>query len=96
MEPWAVKFVKGLNAGNVALVNSSKGVTFLKAGREEEGEDDRVGHDGTERHHHAGGMDPHIWLDFNNAQIMVDNIASAMVARDPANKAYYLANAAAL
>jgi zinc transport system substrate-binding protein len=86
MEPWAVKFVKGLNAGNVALVDSSKGVTFLKAGAEEEGED---GHEG-----HGGGMDPHIWLDFNNAQIMVDNIASAMVARDPANKQYYLANAA--
>jgi zinc transport system substrate-binding protein len=95
MEPWAVKFVKGLNAGNVALVDSSKGVTFLKAGREEDGEDDLVGHDGTARHHHAGGMDPHIWLDFNNAQIMVDNIVTAMVARDPANKEYYLANAAA-
>jgi zinc transport system substrate-binding protein len=94
MEPWAVKFVKGLNAGNVALVDSSKGVTFLKAGAEEEGEDDRVGHGGT-GHHHAGAMDPHIWLDFGNAQIMVDNIAEALVARDPADKAYYLANAAA-
>ena len=84
MEPWAVKFVKGLNAGNVALVDSSRGVAFLKAGPEEEGEDG---------HHHAGAMDPHIWLDFGNAQIMVDNIAEALVARDPANKGYYLANA---
>jgi len=84
MEPWAVKFVKGLNAGNVALVDSSKGVTFLKAGVEEEG------HEG-----HAGGMDPHIWLDFDNTRIMVDNIAAAMAVRDPANKGYYLANAAA-
>jgi len=91
MEPWAVKFVKGLNAGNVTLVDSSRGVTFLRGGVEEE---DHAGHDGT-GHHHAGGMDPHIWLDFGNAQIMVDNIASAMAARDPANKGYYLANAAA-
>lgn len=89
MEPWAVKFVTGLNAGNVTLVDSSKGVTFLKAGPEEEGEE---GHEGAGHHH--GAMDPHIWLDFGNAQIMVDNIASAMVARDPANKGYYLANAA--
>jgi zinc transport system substrate-binding protein len=93
MEPWAVKFVKGLNAGNVTLVDSSKGVTFLKAGAEEKREDDLEGHDGTS-HHHGGGMDPHIWLDFNNAQVMVDNIASAMVARDPANREFYLANAA--
>ncbi|MDR3580350.1 MAG: zinc ABC transporter substrate-binding protein [Oryzomonas sp.] len=95
MEPWAMNFVKGLNAGNVALVDSSRGVTFLKAGREEGGEDEHDGHDGTGHHHHGGGMDPHIWLDFGNAQIMVDNIAGALVARDPANKAYYLANAAA-
>jgi len=84
MEPWAVKFVKGLNAGQVALVDSSRGVTFLKGGAEEEG------HEG-----HAGGMDPHIWLDFGNARIMVDNIAQALAVRDPANKGYYLANAAA-
>ncbi len=96
MEPWAVKFVKGLNAGNVALVDSSRGVTLLRAGAEEAGADDHDGRgDKGHHHHHAGAMDPHIWLDFDNAQIMVDNIASAMVARDPANKAYYLANAAA-
>ncbi len=46
-------------------------------------------------HHHHGGMDPHIWLDFANAQIMVDNILSAMVAKDPANRDYYTARAAA-
>lgn len=95
MEPWAVKFVKGLNAGNVALVDSSKGVTFLRAGAEGEGEDEHDGHDGTGHRHHAGTMDPHIWLDFGNAQIMVDNIASAMAARDPANRGYYQANATA-
>ena len=88
MEPWAIKFVTGLNAGNVALVDSSKGVAFIKAGPEEEEEHG-------EHHHHAGGMDPHIWLDFGNARIMVDNIASAMAARDPAGKEYFLANAAA-
>lgn len=94
MEPWAVKFVKGLNAGNVTLVDSSKGVTFLRAGKEEDGENGHDGHNGKE-HHHAGTMDPHIWLDFGNAQIMVDNIATAMIAKDPANKGYYLSNAAA-
>src|SRR5450631_2912172 len=94
MEPWAVKFVTGMNASNVTLVDSSKGVTFLKAGKEGDG-DEHETHNGTEHHHHGGGMDPHIWLDFSNARIMVDNIASAMITRDPKNKAYYLANAAA-
>ena len=95
MEPWAVKFVQGLNSGNIALVDSSKGVKFLKAGAEEDDENEHEKHTGKEYHHHADGMDPHIWLDFANAKIMVDNIAAAMSANDPSNKEYYLANAVA-
>jgi zinc transport system substrate-binding protein len=48
-----------------------------------------------EQHHHAGGLDPHIWLDFGNAQKMVDNIADGMCARAPGDSAYFRANAAA-
>jgi zinc transport system substrate-binding protein len=93
MEPWAVKFAAGLGKGTALLVDSSKGVAFLRAGLEEEGE---VRHGDDEKgHHHAGGMDPHIWLDFDNARIMVDNIAAAMGRRDPANREFYQANAAA-
>lgn len=94
MEPWAVRFVKGLNAGNVLLTDSSKGITLRKTGDADGGEDVH-GHEEKGHHHPAGGMDPHIWLDFANARIMVDNIASAMGTKDPANKAYYLANATA-
>lgn len=92
MEPWAVNFVKGLSNGNVGLVDSSKGVTFLKAGVDEDAHQDQHG---KEHHHHGDGMDPHVWLDFANAQIMVDTIAAAMSAKDPLNKNYYMANAAA-
>ncbi|QEM68636.1 zinc ABC transporter substrate-binding protein [Geobacter sp. FeAm09] len=90
MEPWAVSFVKGLDSGTVTLVDASTGVTFLKAGLDAEQEEH--GHEGD---HHAGGMDPHIWLDFGNARIMVANIAAGMVAKDPANAGYYRANAGA-
>ncbi len=92
MEPWAVNFVKGLNSGNVSLVDSSKGIKFLKAGVEE---DEHENHDGKAHNHHAGSMDPHIWLDFADAQTMVDTIASAMSAKDPSNRNYYMANAIA-
>ena len=57
MEPWAVKFVKGLNTGSVTLVDSSKGVTFLKTGVKGDEENGHDGHNGKE-HHHAGTMDP--------------------------------------
>jgi len=95
MEPWAVKFAGGVNSGNVTLVDSSKGVKFLKSGAAGHEKGDHDSHKEKE-HHHAEGKDPHIWLDFNNARIMVDNIAAAMSAKDPANKDYFIANAASL
>ena len=39
------------------------------------------------------GVDPHIWLDFANAQKMVDNICKAMITKDPNNKGLYITNA---
>ena len=39
--------------------------------------------------------DPHVWHDPDNDKIMVDNIAKALDAADPANKATYDTNAAA-
>lgn len=90
MEPWAKSFLNVLPANNITVVDTSKGVTLQKGAPEEEHE----GEHGDDHHHH-GGMDPHIWLDFANAQIMVDNILSAMVAKDPANKDYYTTRAAA-
>jgi zinc transport system substrate-binding protein len=89
MEPWAKSFLKGLPTHNITIVDTSKGVTLMKAGPEEEGEEAEHGD------HHHGGMDPHIWLDFANARIMVDNILAGMVAKDPANKEYYTARAVA-
>ncbi len=44
--------------------------------------------------HHASKFDPHIWLDFNNAQKMADNIATALVKIDSRNSDFYLKNAA--
>ncbi len=92
MEPWAVKFVRGVNSGNVTLVDSSKGARFLKSAVSGQEKEEHGGHS-NKGHDHAEGKDPHVWLDFDNARIMVDNIAAAMVARDPANKDYFIANA---
>ncbi len=85
MEPWAAKIIGALDNGKVTVVDAGRGVKLLKAGSE--AEDDG--------HHEAGSVDPHIWLDFDNARIMVDNMLAGFVARDPANRAYYSANAAA-
>ena len=85
MEPWAMKLIKGVAAESLLVVDTSKGTRLLKGGAANE-------HEGEQG---AGGMDPHIWLDFANARIMVDNMATGMAAKDPANREYYAARAAA-
>lgn len=91
MEPWAAGIVKGAGGGKLTVVDASRGAKFLKAGSGE----DHDGHDDGEHGHGGEGMDPHLWLDFTNAQLMVDTIAAALAERDPTNRAVYQANAAA-
>jgi zinc/manganese transport system substrate-binding protein len=40
-----------------------------------------------------GEFDPHVWHNPQNVMVIVDNIAAALIAADPANEATYLTNA---
>ncbi|HXE98358.1 MAG TPA: zinc ABC transporter substrate-binding protein [Dongiaceae bacterium] len=102
MEPWATKLLKGVATESLLVVDSGKGAKLIEAAPEEEHEGEHgaggkesAGHKEEGHHHHGGGMDPHIWLDFANARIMVDNIAAGMSSKDPANRDYYAIRAAA-
>ncbi|GLO78020.1 zinc ABC transporter substrate-binding protein [Sulfitobacter pontiacus] len=51
--------------------------------------------DAHEGHNHApGALDPHIWLDPQNAMVWLDAIAASLSAQDPENAALYVDNAA--
>jgi zinc transport system substrate-binding protein len=89
MEPWASDIIGGLDTGKTLVVDASRGARLLKAGRSENHD-----HGSETGDRHGEGMDPHLWLDFGNAQIMVDNILAALVAKDPAHRDFYRANAA--
>ncbi|HAM50239.1 MAG TPA: zinc-binding protein [Nitrospiraceae bacterium] len=86
MEPWVDDALAGIHNPNLVVVDSSAGIPLLW----DSGEDQLQEHDhkGNER-----GADPHIWLDFSNAQRMVDTIRDALVKKDPADKDYYVRNA---
>ncbi len=47
---------------------------------------------GAHGHNHSG-VDPHIWLGFDNSQIMVSNITKMLVEKDPINADFYNTNA---
>ena len=89
MEPWAEDLIKGVDRNRLTVVDASRGLTLENAAGDGEVEKDHGGHS------HAHGKDPHVWLDFANAGRMVDTILSGFVAKDPANRAYYEANATA-
>jgi zinc transport system substrate-binding protein len=92
MEPWAESLIKGLDNKRLLVIDASNGITLMKGGREHA---DDHGHAEGENHRHAGGMDPHIWLDFGNAREMVETILKGFAAKDPAHETIYRRNAAA-
>jgi zinc transport system substrate-binding protein len=90
MEPWVAKLISGIGAKQLTVVDASAGLSLHPAGADDHHEHD--GH-GPEEKGHAGGMDPHVWLDLANASKMVDTILAGVVSRDPANRSFYQANA---
>ena len=87
MEPWAASIVAGLDQGRVGIVEGGKGIPLMPAPQVDEHE---------HAHEKGADMDPHVWLDFDNASKIAGNILAALVARDPSHRAYYEQNAAAL
>lgn len=100
MEPWAEDLLKGMQNSRLLVVDVSRDVRFIAGSidgtegrnkhqhRKQGTKDDQEAHKGQ-------GADPHIWLDFTNAQSMVDNIAGTFMAKDPANRDFYTKNAEA-
>lgn len=83
MEPWAEKLLGGVSRnGKPVKLEAGQGAHYTNAAGSS-------GHD-----HKEGAKDPHIWLDIANAMQMVDNIANALAAGDPAHQETFRANAA--
>jgi zinc transport system substrate-binding protein len=91
MEPWVEKILQATDNKKLIVIDTSKGVTLHKsaAGHEEEDRGQNI-----QGHNEQGVYDPHIWLDFANAQKMVDSILEGLTRQDPVNKDFYAQNAA--
>ncbi len=91
MEPWAEHIVKALDGKRLLVVNAGTGVAFTQRGDQRGPDKDVVGHN----HELPKWVDPHVWLDFGNARIMVDTIAAAFCEKDTVNRDVYRQNAEA-
>ena len=58
---------------------------------EHEGHDDHDEHEGHDDHGH-GEFDVHVWLDPENAKVLVNEIKLALIEKDPSNASIYEAN----
>ena len=96
MEPWAEKIISGIDSKTVRVVNAGERVTYRSGVAEDEHEHGHTGDADHDHHHGHNGMDPHIWLDFANAALMVDTILDGFIASDPGNGALYRQNAETL
>jgi len=89
MEPWARRIIETAQGTPLLIVDSSHGVLLMDQGDDHHHhDDDHDDHDD----HGDGRVDPHIWLDPLNAQIMVDNIVTGLRQVDPANANIYTQN----
>ncbi|MEN6383876.1 MAG: zinc ABC transporter substrate-binding protein [Phycisphaerales bacterium] len=90
MEPWAHEIISGIDNKNILIVDASTNVNLIPAAQlHEHGESEKH-----ENHpHELTQMDPHIWLDFDNDKIIIDNITSALIKSDSENSEYYQHNA---
>lgn len=92
MEPWAAKVIKGIDSGTLRIVEAGQRVSYHSAASP----DDDHHPAGEENSHDHKGLDPHIWLDFDNAFLMVDAILEGFVKADAGNADLYRRNAESL
>lgn len=88
MEAWAATIAASVDPRKVTIVDASAGAKLLPSNGHADEDEGAHGHE-------SGAIDPHLWLDFANTQVMVGNIAEAMATKDPVHRDLYAANAAA-
>jgi zinc transport system substrate-binding protein len=80
MEAWVPGITKSLNNKRILISDAGANLNFIQT--RSEGTDTNL-----------DTVDPHVWLDFGNAEIMTENIAGLLSRADPVNRTYYQSNA---
>lgn len=85
MEPWANDTIKSATNAQMISIDTSSGITLTQEKNDHEKP--------IQEEEHHDGIDPHIWLDLDNAQKMVDTITTALIKKDPVHATEYQSNA---
>lgn len=82
MEPWVIDILNGLNNKKLLVVDLSSKVKMISG----------THHEHKDEESEEEILDPHIWLDFDNYQLMAQQVSEALVIKDPENKNLYTEN----
>lgn len=91
MEPWLQDILEGVQNPDLRTLEASQGISLIERDSidsERESEHER------EHAHAPEAADPHIWLDFQNDQVIIDKIAAALSGIDPEGASIFRKNAA--
>ncbi len=87
------KFISLFNSPGIKTLDVRKGGTF-EADEHEEDESEVEEHEGEDHDEAVQSIDPHVWLDPENAKLMAKAVAAELSRVDPQNAGTYAANAA--
>ncbi len=90
MEPWAHDIIESINNTTI-IIEASNNLDLIEF-KEKEHEEEVHEEEEHEDDHGHEGIDPHVWLDFENAQKISRKIFNALVEIDAGNTSYYEEN----
>lgn len=96
LEPWTESIVNNLKQTNSKIINVSENINLIKIEDFEEKfiNSEILEDEENHKHHHDEEIyDEHIWMNPQNAIIMIDNILKALCEIDKENENYYTKNA---
>lgn len=91
LDDWALTMLQSGISTEYKTIDLSQDIDLLISDHEHD--EDEEEHEEEEEHDEDENYDPHYWLSYTNAKIMVNRIAEELASIDAGNKDYYLANA---
>ena len=92
-EPWAENILESVSS-KIEVVDTSNNINLInKEEFESHFENSEIVQEEHEEHHNESSFDSHIWLNPENAIIMIDDILASLCKIDPENTKFYTENA---
>jgi len=91
LEPWLHDMMKSVNSPELRVLEASRGLSLLnKNDAQPKHKDEKSAN---EQNHEHSFVDPHVWLDFENDQIIIDRIESILSELIPEEREFFTKNA---